>query len=75
MHSAYARNLFTIIMLGCYQYIISNHYNTIDNNMSFESNYSKSEYTIYVFYTFFCASTISVNKSLYIPDTFKKKKN
>jgi hypothetical protein len=29
-HSAHARNLFTtIIMLDCYQCIISNHYNTI----------------------------------------------
>jgi hypothetical protein len=41
--------------------------------MSFELNYSKFEHTTYVFYIFFCASTISVNKSLYIPDTFKKK--
>jgi hypothetical protein len=42
MHSALARNLFTtIIMLGCYQYIISNH-----NNKSYESNYSKFNYIL-----------------------------
>jgi hypothetical protein len=41
--------------------------------MSFESNYSKFEHTTYVFYTFLCVSTISVNKSLYISDTFEKK--
>jgi hypothetical protein len=36
------------LMLGCYQYIISNHY----NNMSYESNYSKFEHTTYEFYIF-----------------------
>jgi hypothetical protein len=41
--------------------------------MSFELNYSKFENITYAFYTFFCASTISVNKSLCIPDTFEKK--
>jgi hypothetical protein len=41
--------------------------------MSFESNYSKFEHTTYVFYICFFASTISVNKSLYIPETFEKK--
>jgi hypothetical protein len=38
--------------------------------MRFESKYSKFAHTTYVFYT---TLTISVNKSLYIPDTFEKK--
>jgi hypothetical protein len=44
--------------------------------MSLESNYSKFEHNTYIrIIHFFCASTISVNKSFYTPDTFEKKKS